>query len=52
MSEWLCVEAIVKQRDREATAASIARLTESSGKPRPEAIEPEVRSEETRLDFY
>ncbi|XP_069356616.1 small G protein signaling modulator 2-like isoform X2 [Maniola hyperantus] len=35
MSEWLCVEAIVRQRDREATAASIARLTESSGKPRP-----------------
>lgn len=41
------MEAIVKQRDREATAASIARLTESSGKPRPEAIEPEVRSVET-----
>lgn len=35
MSEWLCVEAIVKQRDREATAASIARLTEASGKPKP-----------------
>ncbi|VVC88810.1 unnamed protein product [Leptidea sinapis] len=32
MSEWLCVEAIVRQRDREATAASIARLSESSGK--------------------
>ncbi|XP_046964352.1 small G protein signaling modulator 2-like [Vanessa cardui] len=40
MSEWLCVEAIVRQRDREATAASIARLTESSGKPRPEVNEP------------
>ncbi|CAH2093890.1 unnamed protein product [Euphydryas editha] len=40
MSEWLCVEAIVRQRDREATAASIARLTESSGKPRPEITEP------------
>ncbi|XP_022131103.2 small G protein signaling modulator 2 isoform X1 [Pieris rapae] len=39
MSEWLCVEAIVKQRDREATAASIARLSESSGKRKPE-IEP------------
>ncbi|XP_028159384.1 small G protein signaling modulator 2-like isoform X2 [Ostrinia furnacalis] len=35
MSEWLCVEAIVRQRDREATAASIARLTEASGKPKP-----------------
>ncbi|CAK1590328.1 unnamed protein product [Parnassius mnemosyne] len=32
MSEWLCVEAIVRQRDREATAASIARLTEATGK--------------------
>ncbi|XP_072934410.1 small G protein signaling modulator 2-like [Epargyreus clarus] len=42
MSEWLCVEAIVRQKDREATAASIARLTEASGKPRPEAMEPEV----------
>lgn len=42
MSEWLCVEAIVRQRDREATAASIARLTESSGK-KPELVEPEVR---------
>ncbi|CAH0713729.1 unnamed protein product, partial [Brenthis ino] len=41
MSEWLCVEAIVRQRDREATAASIARLTESSGK-KPELVEPEV----------
>lgn len=40
MSEWLCVEAIVRQRDREATAASIARLTESSGKPRTEIEEP------------
>ncbi|CAK1541639.1 unnamed protein product [Leptosia nina] len=39
MSEWLCVEAIVRQKDREATAASIARLSESSGKPKPE-IEP------------
>ncbi|XP_039752246.1 small G protein signaling modulator 2-like isoform X2 [Pararge aegeria] len=39
MSEWLCVEAIVRQRDREATAASIARLTESSGKPRPDENE-------------
>ncbi|CAG9559124.1 unnamed protein product [Danaus chrysippus] len=39
MSEWLCVEAIVRQRDREATAASIARLSEASGKPRPEVIE-------------
>lgn len=39
MSEWLCVEAIVRQRDREATAASIARLSEASGKPRPEASE-------------
>lgn len=28
MSEWLAVEAIVRQRDREATAASIARLAE------------------------
>lgn len=36
MSEWLCVEAIVRQKDREATAASIARLSESSGKPKPE----------------
>lgn len=35
MSEWLCVEAIVRQRDREATAASIARLTEASGKLKP-----------------
>ncbi|KAL4711801.1 hypothetical protein ACJJTC_005970 [Scirpophaga incertulas] len=43
MSEWLCVEAIVRQRDREATAASIARLTEASGKLKPsESIEPEV----------
>ncbi|KAG6446796.1 small G protein signaling modulator 2 isoform X2 [Manduca sexta] len=35
MSEWLCVEAIVRQRDREATAASIARLTEQAGKLQP-----------------
>ncbi|XP_052752020.1 small G protein signaling modulator 2-like isoform X1 [Galleria mellonella] len=35
MSEWLCVEAIVRQRDREATAASIARLSEASGRPKP-----------------
>ncbi|CAG5044138.1 unnamed protein product [Parnassius apollo] len=35
MSEWLCVEAIVRQRDREATAASIARLTEAAGKSKP-----------------
>ncbi|XP_049879211.1 small G protein signaling modulator 2-like [Pectinophora gossypiella] len=42
MSEWLCVEAIVRQRDREATAASIARLTEASGKPKPVEVEPEV----------
>lgn len=35
MSEWLCVEAIVRQKDKEATAASIARLTESSGKLKP-----------------
>ena len=35
MSEWLCVEAIVRQRDREATAASIARLSEASGKLKP-----------------
>lgn len=39
MSEWLCVEAIVKQRDREQTAASIARLSEASGKLKP--VEPE-----------
>ncbi|XP_037872308.1 small G protein signaling modulator 2 isoform X2 [Bombyx mori] len=32
MSEWLCVEAIVRQKDREATAASIARLSEALGK--------------------
>ncbi|XP_013145376.1 PREDICTED: small G protein signaling modulator 1-like isoform X2 [Papilio polytes] len=38
MSEWLCVEAIVKQRDREATAASIARLTEAAGRAT-EAVE-------------
>lgn len=43
MSEWLCVEAIVRQRDREATAASIARLTASSGK-KAEVVEPEVCS--------
>ncbi|KAI5634030.1 rab-GTPase-TBC domain-containing protein [Phthorimaea operculella] len=42
MSEWLCVEAIVKQRDREQTAASIARLTEASGKAKPVEPEPEV----------
>ncbi|XP_075983891.1 small G protein signaling modulator 2-like isoform X2 [Anticarsia gemmatalis] len=36
MSEWLCVEAIVRQRDREATAASIARLSEASGKLKPQ----------------
>nr|XP_013189572.1 unnamed protein product [Amyelois transitella] len=42
MSEWLCVEAIVRQRDREATAASIARLSEAAGKPKPELAEPEV----------
>lgn len=35
MSEWLCVEAIVRQKDKEATAASIARLTEGSGKLKP-----------------
>lgn len=35
MSEWLCVEAIVKQRDREATAASIARLSEAAGRTKP-----------------
>ncbi|XP_063628709.1 small G protein signaling modulator 2-like isoform X1 [Cydia splendana] len=35
MSEWLCVEAIVRQRDREATAASIARLSEASGRLKP-----------------
>ncbi|CAG9104200.1 unnamed protein product [Plutella xylostella] len=35
MSEWLCVEAIVKQRDREQTAASIARLNEAQGKLKP-----------------
>ncbi|CAH2052131.1 unnamed protein product, partial [Iphiclides podalirius] len=41
MSEWLCVEAIVRQRDREATAASIARLTEAAGKSRPpDAVDP------------
>ncbi|XP_053617034.1 small G protein signaling modulator 2-like isoform X2 [Plodia interpunctella] len=41
MSEWLCVEAIVRQRDREATAASIARLSEAAGKPKPvEVSEP------------
>ncbi|XP_038215530.1 small G protein signaling modulator 2-like isoform X2 [Zerene cesonia] len=39
MSEWLCVEAIVRQRDREATAASIARLTEASGKPKPDPVD-------------
>ncbi|KAJ0173087.1 hypothetical protein K1T71_011263 [Dendrolimus kikuchii] len=38
MSEWLCVEAIVRQRDREATAASIARLSEASGKLKPVEI--------------
>ncbi|KAJ2942782.1 hypothetical protein O0L34_g14969 [Tuta absoluta] len=42
MSEWLCVEAIVKQRDREQTAASIARLTAASGKAKPVESEPEV----------
>lgn len=42
MSEWLCVEAIVKQRDREQTAASIARLTEASGKTKSIETEPEV----------
>ncbi|KOB73991.1 Uncharacterized protein OBRU01_09765, partial [Operophtera brumata] len=43
MSEWLCVEAIVKQRDREQTAASIARLSEASGRLKPvEKEEPEV----------
>ncbi|XP_041971436.1 small G protein signaling modulator 2-like isoform X2 [Aricia agestis] len=36
MSEWLCVEAIVRQKDKEQTAASIARLTQASGKPRVE----------------
>ncbi|XP_073948313.1 small G protein signaling modulator 2-like isoform X2 [Choristoneura fumiferana] len=35
MSDWLCVEAIVRQRDREATAASIARLSEASGRLKP-----------------
>ncbi|XP_068623673.1 small G protein signaling modulator 2-like [Battus philenor] len=39
MSEWLCVEAIVKQRDREATAASIARLTEASGRVKTDGVE-------------
>ncbi|XP_045539310.1 small G protein signaling modulator 2 [Papilio machaon] len=39
MSEWLCVEAIVKQRDREATAASIARLTEAAGRATTAAVE-------------
>lgn len=43
MSEWLCVEAIVRQRDREATAASIARLSEASGKLKPVETEPEVK---------
>lgn len=42
MSEWLCVEAIVRQRDREATAASIAKLSEASGKLKPVETEPEV----------
>lgn len=42
MSEWLCVEAIVKQRDREATAASIARLTEGTGRLKPVDTEAEV----------
>lgn len=40
ISEWLCVEAIVRQRDREATAASIARLTEASGKLKPSDASP------------
>ncbi|XP_013168017.1 PREDICTED: small G protein signaling modulator 2-like isoform X2 [Papilio xuthus] len=39
MSEWLCVEAIVKQRDREATAASIARLTEAAGRATSSTVE-------------
>lgn len=43
MSEWLCVEAIVRQRDREATAASIARLSEAAGKLKPVETEPEVK---------
>lgn len=30
MSEWLAVEAIVRQRDKEQTAASIARLGSES----------------------
>ncbi|GBP27037.1 Small G protein signaling modulator 1 [Eumeta japonica] len=51
MSEWLCVEAIVKQRDKEATAASIARLSEASGRLQPAAIDPNeyVSHESVRL---
>lgn len=30
MSEWLAVEAIVRQRDKENTAASIAKLSSES----------------------
>ena len=47
MSEWLCVEAIVRQRDREATAASMARLAE--GKLKPVEVEPEVSTYEIRF---
>lgn len=30
MSEWLAVEAIIRQRDKEVTAASIAKLSQRS----------------------
>lgn len=33
MSEWLAVEAIIRQRDKEVTAASIAKLTQSTDQP-------------------
>lgn len=45
MSEWLAVEAIVRQRDREATAASIARLAETQPtEHNPEVIETEIQN--------
>lgn len=37
MSEWLAVEAIVRQRDKEKTAIAVAKLSSESGKDEPRA---------------
>lgn len=53
MSEWLAVEAIVRQRDKENTAASIAKLSSesTSAEAVPPPIQRDLSNDVTCINF-